>query len=43
MYIFSPEYAVTEVVGYIEGKSAIHFVRIYGERKQSFTGQHFWA
>ena len=27
----------------IEGKSAIHMARVYGERKRNFTGQHFWA
>jgi len=38
-----PKYAVSEVVGYIKGKSAIHLARVYCERKQNFTGQHFWA
>jgi putative transposase len=38
-----PKYAVSEVVGFIKGKSAIHLARTYGERKQNFTGQHFWA
>jgi putative transposase len=38
-----PKYAVSEVVGYIKGKSAIHLARTYSERKQNFTGQHFWA
>ncbi len=38
-----PKYAVSEVVGYIKGKSAIHLARVYGERKQNFVGQHFWA
>ena len=31
------------MVGFIEGKSAIHIARVYGERKQNFVGQHFWA
>jgi putative transposase len=35
-----PKYAVSEVVGFIKGKSAIHLARAYGERKQNFTGQH---
>ena len=26
-----------------KGKSAIHLARVYGERKQNFVGQHFWA
>jgi putative transposase len=38
-----PKYAVSEVVGYMKGKSAIHLARVYGERRQNFVGQHFWA
>jgi len=38
-----PKYAVSEVVGYMKGKSAIHLARVYGERKRNFVGQHFWA
>ena len=38
-----PKYAVSKVVGYIKGKSAIHLARVYGERKRNFTGQSFWA
>lgn len=38
-----PKYAVSQVVGYIKGKSAIHLARVYEERKRNFTGQHFWA
>ena len=38
-----PKYAVSQVVGYIKGKSAIHIARTYGERKRNFVGQHFWA
>jgi putative transposase len=38
-----PKYAVSQVVGYIRGKSAIHLARVYGENKRNFTGQHFWA
>jgi putative transposase len=38
-----PKYAVSSVVGYIKGKSAIHMARVYGERKRNFVGQHFWA
>ncbi|MBE7570938.1 IS200/IS605 family transposase, partial [Acidithiobacillus sp. HP-2] len=38
-----PKYAVSSVVGYIKGKSAIHIARTYGERKRNFVGQHFWA
>ena len=38
-----PKYAVSQEVGYIKGKSAIHLARVYGERKRNFVGQHFWA
>ena len=38
-----PKYAVSQVIGYIKGKSAIHLARVYGERKRNFVGQHFWA
>ena len=38
-----PKDAVSQVVGYIKGKSAIHLARVYGERKRNFGGLHFWA
>ena len=38
-----PKYAVSQVVGYIKGKSAIYLARMYGEQKRNFVGQHFWA
>src|SRR6202011_494637 len=38
-----PKYAVSQVVGFIKGKSAIHLARAYGEKRRNFTGQHFWA
>jgi putative transposase len=38
-----PKYAVSSVVGFIKGKSAIHMVRTYGERKQNHAGQSFWS
>ena len=43
MISIPPKYAVSQVVGYIKGKSAIHLARVYGERKRNFAGQHFWA
>ena len=43
MLAIPPKYAVSQVVGYIKGKSAIHLARVYGERKRNFVGQHFWA
>jgi len=38
-----PKYAVSEVIGFIKGKSAIHVARLSGERRRNFTGQHFGA
>ena len=38
-----PKYAVSQVVGYIKGKSAIHVARVYGEQRRNFVGQHLWA
>jgi putative transposase len=43
MISIPPKYAVSQVVGFIKGKSAIHLARSYGERKRNFVGQHFWA
>jgi len=43
MISIPPKYAVSQVIGYIKGKSAIHLARVYGKRKRNFTGQHFWA
>lgn len=38
-----PKYAVSQVVGYLKGKSAIHIARNYLGRRSNFRGQHFWA
>ena len=38
-----PKYAVSHVIGYMKGKSAIHVARTFMERKRNFVGQHFWA
>lgn len=43
MISIPPKYAVSQVVGFIKGKSAIHMARTYGERKRNFVGEHFWA
>ena len=43
MIAIPPKYSVSQVVGFIKGKSAIHIARTYGERKRNFVGQHFWA
>ena len=38
-----PKYAVSQVIGFIKGKSAIYIARTYLGRRQNFTGQQFWA
>ena len=38
-----PKYAVSQVVGFVKGKSAIYLARVYGERRRNFVGQSFWA
>ncbi len=38
-----PKHAVSQVVGFVKGKSAIHIARVYLGRRQNFIGQHFWA
>ena len=43
MISIPPKYAVSQVIGYIKGKSAIHLARVYAERKRNYVGQHFWA
>ena len=38
-----PKCAVSNVVGYLKGKSAIQIARKYGGRNRNFTGENFWA
>jgi len=38
-----PKYAVSQVIGFIKGKSAIHIARMYLGQKKNFTGMHFWS
>jgi len=43
MISIPPKFAVSHVIGYIKGKSAIHIARTFLGKKQNFVGQHFWA
>ena len=36
-----PKYAVSQVAGYIKGKSAIHLARVYAERRRNFWDSAF--
>ena len=38
-----PKYAVSTVVGYLKGKSAIHIARTDRGKERNFTGENFWA
>lgn len=38
-----PKMAVSEVVGYLKGKSAIAVARQFGGRKRNFNGEKLWA
>lgn len=38
-----PKHSVSNVVGYIKGKSAIYVARHFRGREKNFTGEHFWA
>jgi putative transposase len=38
-----PKIAVSSVVGYIKGKSAIHIARHFMKRGRNYAGQVFWA
>ena len=37
------KYAVSEVIGYLKGKSAIAIARQFSGRKRNFNGERFWA
>ena len=36
MILIPPKYAVSQVIGFIKGKSAIHLARVYGESEAQF-------
>lgn len=38
-----PKHKVSQVVGYMKGKSAMHIARSYLRQQRNFKGQHFWA
>ena len=43
MISIPPKYSVSQVVGFIKGKSAIHIARTFTGKKRNFMGEHFWA
>lgn len=38
-----PKHAVSDVIGYLKGKSAIAVARQFGGKKRNFNGESFWA
>jgi putative transposase len=38
-----PKYAVSNVMGYLKGKSAIQIAKQFRGRSRNFTGENFWA
>ncbi len=38
-----PKLAVSQVIGYIKGESAIAIARRFSGKKQNFIGEGFWA
>ena len=38
-----PKYSMSQVMGFIKGKSAIAIAWNYGGKRKNFVGQHFWA
>ena len=43
MISIPPKYAVSQVIGYLKGKSAIHIARAYLGKRQNYAGQNFWV
>ena len=38
-----PKYVVSQVVGYMKGKSSIHIVWTYLGQRKNYGGMSFWA
>ena len=43
MISIPPKYSVSQVIGFIKGKSAIHIARVYHGKRRNYVGQSFWA
>lgn len=40
---FPPKYSISEIVGYLKGKSAIRVFNRHDKMKRRYWGRHFWA
>jgi putative transposase len=38
-----PKHRISEVIGFMKGKSAIAIAREFGGKTRNFNGEHFWA
>ena len=38
-----PKHAVSSIIGFVKGKSAIAIARQFSGKTRNFTGEHFWA
>jgi putative transposase len=38
-----PKYSVSQIVGFLKGKSAIYIARNFMGKRRNFTGMKFWA
>ena len=38
-----PKHAVSSVIGFIKGKSALTIARQFGGKRRNFNGENFWA
>ena len=43
MISIPPKYAVTQVIGFMKGKSAIQITRRFSGKQRNYAGQSFWA
>jgi len=43
MISIPPKYAVSQVIGFIKGKSAIQIARRFSGKERNYAGQNFWA
>lgn len=41
--LIPPKHAVSSIIGFIKGKSAIAMARQFSGKEKNFTGEHFWA
>lgn len=41
--VIPPKYAVSNIVGYLKGKSAIQIAKQFRGRTRNYQGENFWA